>query len=103
RRSRSDQEGAGETVPVVPEDGAVLLLRQKSRGQVARLPVSQVFRPGWEIEGKRRQYRRRVAFIRAAKNVPCTDCGVKYPYYVMDFDHARGEKVTEVSKLIGRS
>ena len=25
--------------------------------------------------------------IVAAKNVPCTDCGHKYPPYVMDFDH----------------
>lgn len=24
---------------------------------------------------------------RAAKNQPCVDCGVKYPYYVMQFDH----------------
>ena len=21
------------------------------------------------------------------KDVPCMDCGIKYPYYVMDFDH----------------
>ncbi len=25
--------------------------------------------------------------VREAKSVPCADCGVKYPYYVMDFDH----------------
>lgn len=25
--------------------------------------------------------------IHAAKDVPCMDCQVKYPYYVMDFDH----------------
>lgn len=25
--------------------------------------------------------------IRAAKNIPCMDCEVKYPPYVMDFDH----------------
>jgi hypothetical protein len=29
--------------------------------------------------------------IRKAKDVPCTDCNVKYPYYVMQFDH-RGDK-----------
>lgn len=27
------------------------------------------------------------AIIREAKEVPCTDCGVEYPYYVMEFDH----------------
>lgn len=26
-------------------------------------------------------------YIRAAKDAPCTDCGVQYPWYVMDFDH----------------
>lgn len=25
--------------------------------------------------------------IQQAKDVPCNDCGIKYPYYVMDFDH----------------
>lgn len=29
--------------------------------------------------------------IRAAKEVPCADCGIEYPYYVMQFDHL-GEK-----------
>ncbi len=33
------------------------------------------------------------AFIRGVKtNRPCMDCGKVYPYYVMDFDHVRGEK-----------
>lgn len=31
--------------------------------------------------------------IRKSKNKPCTDCGIKYPYYVMDFDHVRGRKL----------
>jgi hypothetical protein len=25
--------------------------------------------------------------LHAAKDVPCLDCGVRYPYYVMHFDH----------------
>lgn len=29
-------------------------------------------------------------FIRSKKDVPCQDCGIKYPYYVMDFDHREG-------------
>lgn len=32
------------------------------------------------------------ATVVAAKDVPCADCGVRYPSYVMDFDHVRGEK-----------
>jgi hypothetical protein len=28
--------------------------------------------------------------LRSAKEVPCTDCKVAYPYYVMQFDHRQG-------------
>lgn len=31
--------------------------------------------------------RRIDAEVRAAKSKPCMDCGVSYPWYVMDFDH----------------
>ena len=27
------------------------------------------------------------------KRVPCMDCGMSYPPYVMDFDHVRGVKL----------
>ena len=35
--------------------------------------------------------------IKKAKSQPCADCGVEYPWYVMDFDHVRGEKLFNVS------
>ena len=38
-----------------------------------------------------------VEFLRAAKAVPCTDCGVEHPYYVMHFDHVRGEKIRNLA------
>jgi hypothetical protein len=28
--------------------------------------------------------------VREAKSQPCADCGIRYPYYVMDFDHRDG-------------
>jgi len=28
--------------------------------------------------------------LRKAKSVPCADCGLSFPYYVMDFDHRPG-------------
>lgn len=31
-------------------------------------------------------------FIRKLKDNPCFDCGIKYPYYVMHFDHLRDKK-----------
>jgi hypothetical protein len=40
----------------------------------------------------------RIAWLRAEKEAPCTDCNVKYPWYVMQFDHVpgRGEKLFEL-------
>lgn len=35
--------------------------------------------------------------IRDAKDRPCSDCGIQYPYYVMQFDHVRGVKSFNVS------
>lgn len=31
-------------------------------------------------------------FVASLKDKPCTDCGIKYPYYVMQFDHLPGEQ-----------
>ncbi len=50
-----------------------------------------------------RNRRRRGEFkniIRAAKSKPCADCGIQYPYYVMDLDHIIGEKKFAVSQAI---
>ena len=35
--------------------------------------------------------------VREAKDVPCMDCGKRYPSYVMDMDHVRGEKKFKLS------
>lgn len=32
------------------------------------------------------------------KSKPCLDCGKSYPWYVMDFDHVRGDKVIVLSE-----
>jgi len=37
--------------------------------------------------------------VRSFKNVPCADCGVKYPWYVMDFDHVRGRKFKSIGQM----
>lgn len=48
---------------------------------------------------KQRKRVRLRELIREAKDVPCADCGVRYPTYVMDFDH-RADKTIIVSKLV---
>ena len=47
-----------------------------------------------------RAYRRRAhlrQLINEAKSKPCADCGVSYPFYVMDFDH-RDDKSFAISQ-----
>lgn len=31
---------------------------------------------------------------------PCVDCGVSYPYYVMQYDHTGDDKVMNVTRLV---
>ena len=40
------------------------------------------------------------SFVNAAKDVPCADCGGRFPSVAMDFDHVRGEKHANVSLLV---
>ena len=37
-------------------------------------------------------------YLNKQKDKPCQDCGVRYPWYVMDFDHRDGEiKLSKIS------
>lgn len=47
-----------------------------------------------KIRSKRSKVRE---FLRSLKDVPCADCGVKFPACCMDFDHVRGTKVFQLS------
>jgi len=38
--------------------------------------------------------------IQQAKDVPCGDCGCRYPPWVMDFDHVRGRKAGNVGEML---
>ena len=41
-------------------------------------------------------------YINRIKDRPCMDCGVKYPPYVMDFDHrAKQNKEINIGRMIG--
>lgn len=41
---------------------------------------------------KKRYGENNIAYIRSVKDKPCADCGIKYPYYVMDLDHKFDKK-----------
>lgn len=39
--------------------------------------------------------------VRSLKSeTPCDDCGGRFPYYVMQFDHVRGEKIDKVNRMV---
>jgi hypothetical protein len=47
-----------------------------------------------------RSYLKRRELVRQIKSRPCADCGIQYPYYVMDFDHREGEtKEYELNRI----
>jgi len=52
---------------------------------------------------KRRTIRRNQELTEEIRrSTPCSDCGVSYPPYVMDFDHIRGTKVDDVMQLVNQ-
>ncbi|QBI18700.1 hypothetical protein ER308_03445 [Egibacter rhizosphaerae] len=42
------------------------------------------------------------AYLNLVKTRPCADCGGRFPPYVMDFDHVRGEKRWNLSASVRR-
>lgn len=46
--------------------------------------------------------RNRKAVDEFKRGRPCADCGGCFPPHVMDFDHVRGDKVDNVSSLVGQ-
>lgn len=41
----------------------------------------------------------RVTYMRTAKDKPCADCGQRYPFPCMEFDHVRGKKLFNVASV----
>jgi len=39
-------------------------------------------------------------YVASVKDIPCTDCGHRFPSYAMDFDHVRGEKSFNISMAV---
>lgn len=37
-------------------------------------------------DDSKRRYREAIESLRELKKVPCLDCGVQYPHYIMEFD-----------------
>jgi len=56
----------------------------------------------WEKNGRKLLAERKLV-LKEAKNKSCMDCGVQYPYYVMDLDHRDPtQKTKAVSQMLRR-
>ncbi|MGB6839188.1 MAG: hypothetical protein WBE27_02885, partial [Microgenomates group bacterium] len=52
----------------------------------------------------RKARKQKSEFIREIKNKACIDCGLKYPHYVMDFDHRNDDdKIINVAHAVTRN
>lgn len=68
-----------------------------------KIRMAEYYRKNREIYLERAKAQRLVGrgIVRNAKSVPCVDCGVQYPFYVMDFDHRdASRKSGNVSEMI---
>lgn len=62
----------------------------------ANKEVQRQFQRVWKRERKNR--------LNGLKTKPCTDCGISYPSYVMEWDHLPGfVKVNMLSKMVQAS
>jgi hypothetical protein len=74
---------------------------RRRNGREYRQPWCRLCKRAYEREHPRILLTKRL--IRQAKAKPCADCGVMYPYYVMDFDHRPGsDKTSNLTKLAQR-
>lgn len=77
-------------------DAAVASLRAARRRHYERNKDAYKRRAA-ERTAEMRQYVREIK-----ASTPCADCRVQYPFYVMQFDHARGAKVASINLMAAR-
>ncbi len=54
-----------------------------------------------KVKQRNKTYREKVReYVRKQKeSKPCMDCGVNYPYYVMEYDHTENNKLRSVAYI----
>lgn len=95
----------------LPQEQFAFRHKREGRRQSYCRECKAVYQRSW-YERNQERHRRNVADIRRqrvsmgrdimrkAKDVPCADCGQRYPPWVMDFDHVRGHKTGNVSQML---
>ena len=76
-------------------------MRTQARKRLAPAATTRVS-PG--LERKRAHWRAQARLLDRLRDVPCQDCGRRFPPAAMDFDHRiAGSKRSAVSRMIGRA
>lgn len=89
-KARAERIKAGKPTPVRTATYDAKVYYRKNRERIREQIKCST-------DEKLKRYR---ALIRERKAVPCADCGVQYPHYVMDFDHLPGTaKSFAISRL----
>jgi len=57
---------------------------------------------GHKVEYNRNLRKKNKELVNYLKSVPCADCKLKYPPYVMDLDHVRGKKLVPISFMVSK-
>ena len=72
------------------------------RSKIAEMSPSTAKSP--YIDRQRARWRAHARFLDALRDVPCADCGGRFPPCAMDFDHREpGTKLATVTRMIGRA
>lgn len=98
----------------LPKPVAEFAKSQRARGNRKHLcaPCRKTYHRNWYLENRERQlqrmsetrpaYKARIAAqVNRLKDRPCADCGLRYPPFVMDFDHVSGDKRFNVGDIRG--
>ena len=55
----------------------------------------------WNEYNRRRYSDNKAEFAGLKESLPCTDCQGYFPHYIMEYDHARGDKKYNVATIVG--
>lgn len=108
KASLKNQEGKPKKVLTVTERASANVQRRsyyrkdpKKWSSVAR--KWQLENPEKLRKSQRSLTKEKKRLIGIAKNVPCADCNGRFELVCMDFDHVRGSKTNDVSRMVYRS
>ena len=74
--------------------------KDKAKQKAAQQRYYQESKPLYTKKSQNRRNRFRKIIDDTKSNIPCMDCGIDYPSYVMDFDHRPGTiKLNAVSAI----